>query len=717
MIVVLIAVLAAAPAAPAREYRVVEGDTCLAVAQKLGITAAQLHQFNPLMGPAPHRLQVGSILAAAPAPLAPDARLTFLRPDVDRRPASTPSWLAAALNEPLYRLDEVSTRRGAGAELTFPNESRLQLKENALVVVLGNERGGPQGPRKGGGLDLVQGEMSLFLSRFQTTPLKVQTPAGQVNASTPQADIAVDAAKMTRLSVHAGTADVTAMGSTVNVREGEGTRVEKGKAPEKPRPLPKSPQLGEETTRGLFSREGAPATVTIAWGPIARASAYHVEVAREARFVDLVEHASSAAQTVSVPLGPGRYFVRVTAVDDAGLRSKPSAARQVQVVGLVRNGAALTGSVRPGEALGDTGHEGLSLKPAQLWAAGEQTVELLEGDRVLDRLSVKVQPLSFTLTSTPSGPNRVVHVDVNPPLPAGAPLSFEAHGVSTPVVVSENGAAIVVVPRADLEQGGWLVFDGTPVAVLAPPDPPRESEAAVVDTAAVVAPPPSVRCAPRPVLPSTEVGALGWPAVNEGVCASAGLLGGPGFSPEGASGKVWLGAGLPLFGGFELRASGQLSFQRAASQAEAGLSVDGAWAVRGSPLTLGGSMAAGAKTDGTFAGRAAVALAVALAVERAGVRLRTAQGVTWGPGLGAGYSGELDAMLLFKGPVALRAQAQAGWRPGNWRVDAAAGPAVLVGPLTLGLAATLQTRTAEAPIWGLVLGAEVQGAPWSAASR
>ena len=67
------------------------------------------------------------------------------------------------------------------------------------------------------------------------------------------------------------------------------------------------------------------------------------------------------------------------------------------------------------------------------------------------------------------------------------------------------------------------------------------------------------------------------------------------------------------------------------------------------------------------------------------VRLRTAQGVFR---LGAGYSGELDAMLLFKGPLALRAHAQAGWRPGNWRVDAAAGPAVLVGPLTLGLAAT-----------------------------
>lgn len=686
MIIVSLLLLAAAPPA---EYRIVEGDSCLSVAKKVSVTVAQLHQLNPGLGKPPHRLVVGSTLRTAAAPPPADARLTFLRPDVDRRPASQSAWSPAMLNEPLFKLDEVSTRRGAGAELTFLDESRLQLKENALIVVLGTSDKSPDASRrKGGGLQLVQGELSLFLAQFQTAPLEIRTPAAQVQASTREASVAVDAAKMTRVSVHEGNATVAAQGATVKVKQGEGTRIEKGKAPEKPRPLPAAPVLGEDSTRGLFAT-GPTGTARVTWQAVPRAKSYRVEVAREPRFVDLASSEVSETTGASVALPAGTYFVRVTAVDDLGLTSRPSSARPLNVV------AMLDSAFTAGAVLASQGAEGLTLEPSQVWAAGPATLVLREGDRVLDRLPIEIAAPAFVVAAHPQGEQTLLEATATPALAAGAPLELESEGRRVAF------ASPMAVPTSSLEGGARVLLAGVPVAAF----PPVPRPAAPV--AVAVRAPEQKPCARRVVLPSSEPGALGWPSVDEAVCPSAQLLGGLESGPAGAAGQVWLGAGLPLVKGLELRGDGRLQMGRQSVLAEAGLSLDGAWAVPGLPLTVGGALGAGAVSAGPFLGRALVTAGLELGP----VRLRTGQGASWRSELGLGYTGELEGVLFPGARFAWVAQGQVSWRPTLLLVDAATGPSVRLGPVDLALVATVKTRTATAPMWGAALAVNFAGAP------
>jgi hypothetical protein len=128
LITLVLSLLLTAP-----DYVVLSGETCRSVSRKLGLSLDELHAANPQLGPiSPHNLTPGQVLktavAAAPKTLA-DAQLTYIKPDVDRRPATEKKWSPAAVHEALFRMDEVSTRKGAGAELTFQDESKLPAGE------------------------------------------------------------------------------------------------------------------------------------------------------------------------------------------------------------------------------------------------------------------------------------------------------------------------------------------------------------------------------------------------------------------------------------------------------------------------------------------------------------------------------------------------------------------------------------------------------------
>ncbi|MBK7396203.1 MAG: LysM peptidoglycan-binding domain-containing protein [Myxococcales bacterium] len=117
------------------DYVVGPGENCESISAKVfGDPQAFpiLHTLNPQLGPTPHNLKPGTVLKV-PKP-GPDAHLTFLRNKVE---AATPSPHPGAKNEPLLRGHKVSTQQESSAELTFKDQTRLQLGSETLVIVLG----------------------------------------------------------------------------------------------------------------------------------------------------------------------------------------------------------------------------------------------------------------------------------------------------------------------------------------------------------------------------------------------------------------------------------------------------------------------------------------------------------------------------------------------------------------------------------------------------
>jgi hypothetical protein len=331
--------VASAAEDPEAVYVVQPGDTCGTIGRKLfgdpNLGSAQLHALND-MGPPPHKLQPGRVLRVRGDP---DARLTFIKPDVNSRRAGKLDWQEANQGQGLWRLDAVNTLNSAGAEVTFRDETRLQMNENAFVVIYGQKKSParPDALEKSGMVELVQGEMNVSLAALRGEPVAVQTPAAAVAARSKSLLVDVDAQKMSRVSVYDGQAEVAAQGQRVQVPKGHGTRVAQGKVPEKPRPLPEAPRWAGGSRSVRLLMDGTGVDEELGWEAVKEAALYRVELARDERFNDSVHKESvqagaEALRSVARALSPGLYFARVRAVDAAGLVGTPSEVRQVEVL-------------------------------------------------------------------------------------------------------------------------------------------------------------------------------------------------------------------------------------------------------------------------------------------------------------------------------------------------------------------------------------------------
>jgi hypothetical protein len=338
--------------ASAEEYVVREGDSCLGIVRALFPgdrgALARLHELNPELGPLPHRLVPGQRLRVDPSTA---AEVTFVRPRVTTRRRAQGAWVAATEGLRLYRLDEVLTQPEAAAEITFRDATRLHLGGDALLVIQGAVAGLAE-VRRAGTIELLHGDLRLHLAELRRDPRRevvVATPSARVATDARDLLVSVDRDTMSRVSVHAGRAEVAARRETVRVGVGQGTRVARGRPPEPPRPLPAAPAWHDPGTRDLVAAyAGAAAPVTLAWLPAARAARYRVVLARDPRHVDSVVDVEVAAPpAVSPPLLPGRYHARVVAIDADGLVGLP-ATRVVDVVAVeaVRGAVAAPGSLR-----------------------------------------------------------------------------------------------------------------------------------------------------------------------------------------------------------------------------------------------------------------------------------------------------------------------------------------------------------------------------------
>ncbi|MCA9520213.1 MAG: LysM peptidoglycan-binding domain-containing protein, partial [Myxococcales bacterium] len=328
-------------------YTVKSGDTCWSIAQRFlgsGDQNARIHKLNRL-GPMPHILSPGQQLRLPGSAPVADATIEWLRRDARTKPPTSPEWRRAEIRQELWRLYKVATGDGSSAGIIFEDTSFLRLRESALLVIYGGSREKTKNRRlekreivveKG----IVRGGLAaLYHNKRQPGDrLTLRTPSATVILRSPSSQVEVDEKKMSIVSVYRGNATVRAKGKEVDVPREFGTRVELGKRPEKPRPLPPPPRWSfTPYERVALVPKGGLGTVEAHWTAVPRAARYRVELARTPSFrqpmIDAVVGAG-VRRFRATKLKPGVYYARVATIGSGKLEGKPSKRLKIHVIAL-----------------------------------------------------------------------------------------------------------------------------------------------------------------------------------------------------------------------------------------------------------------------------------------------------------------------------------------------------------------------------------------------
>lgn len=347
-----------------RTYIVQPGDSAWSIAAQFygsGDKYPIIYKHNDFVGKPPFLLKPGQVLKLPVLGTGPEAQVGWLKRDVRAKPPRSLDWLEAREQMNLWRLYRVSTGDESAAHIVFEDTSDLKLRENALLVIYGASASAARtGRRDKLEVTLEQGTIQGGLAELDAAAtgrrLSVKTPSGQVDILGKLAQVQAEAAA-SMVSVYEGQAAVTAMGATVEVPEGQGTVVEKGKRPEPARPLPEAPAwAGNAASLALVPViTGRLGTWEAAWTPVATAETYRVELATDEGFKQVLYDAEVGAGVTRLrlaDLGPGRYAVRLSTRDKSKLESRPGKARVLEVVEIQPSRAVTIGEGGALEAVG-----------------------------------------------------------------------------------------------------------------------------------------------------------------------------------------------------------------------------------------------------------------------------------------------------------------------------------------------------------------------------
>ena len=351
-------------------YTIQKGDTCNKIIRKFPwLNYRTFHALNPQLGrKLPHRLIPGRTVRLRPAPA---AELSDLVPRVDTRPENVDRWKIGRPGQPLYNLDRVATYKGAAAEITFRDDSKIQMGEQSMIVVYGEESRRSRIP-SGRGVELISGSLRGGLAALREDgqspqALVARTPSAVVSASATDIRLDVDQDDNSRLSVYKGRAEMSAQGVSVEVPEGSGTLVYRGRPPEPPSPLPGAPKVQGNDEIRLLAVNQANADATIRWMPTEGTEKVVAEIARDPKFMHISQRyiIPSKIHALQVKgLEPGRYFIRLSSVDARGLHGFEASAR-ISVLALRIDGA-------------------MEMKPNIYWSPNKAEIALVEGDEPVE---------------------------------------------------------------------------------------------------------------------------------------------------------------------------------------------------------------------------------------------------------------------------------------------------------------------------------------------
>ncbi len=234
----------------------------------------------------------------------------------------------AHTNDEVHEYHRINTGENSRAEITFKDNSKVQISENTSMLILSPSRDrASDKPQEN--VRLLKGNLFVKLNGQSNTNEKflVKTDESNIEFDRDNAGkVTVDSNQRATVSVFEGgnaKVKLNAAGggdSAIEVGSGFGFSMQGGGSGTMRR-IPATPELTAPDPM-LSSLLAVPSPVVFQWAR--RAPFTRLEVANDASFTSLVyRHVFQAGDSVSMRLDSGQYYYRIASLDEYGIESKP----------------------------------------------------------------------------------------------------------------------------------------------------------------------------------------------------------------------------------------------------------------------------------------------------------------------------------------------------------------------------------------------------------
>ena len=253
------------------------------------------------------------------------AVLAEKRGTVQYRPNDEIQWKDAVIKQELIANDRVRTLSRSAGNILFIDGSRMEMDENALIVI---EEVTRDIIRNASSVDILvlEGDVTTLINSLQNrNNFNVASPGVSTHIRSRNFLASRDRDKTSRFSNFEGEMDVASAGKQVTLSTNEGTKVAYGKSPQAPKKL-LAPPLAVHPLDGqaLFDNR-----VEFSWTPIENAAAYLIQISRKKNFTETEKNIRVDRAQPAVWEAPqnGGYYWRIRSIDREQLQgpySKPS---------------------------------------------------------------------------------------------------------------------------------------------------------------------------------------------------------------------------------------------------------------------------------------------------------------------------------------------------------------------------------------------------------
>lgn len=256
-----------------------------------------------------------------------DGVVTFLKGEVEQLPPGEVKWRPVLSGDVIREGSMVKTSNDGTVEITFPDGSSFLMRpDTSIALTTSRKKGVSHIVNK---LYLEFGRMIMTIKRATgiDSRYEIEGPSAVAAVRGTEFRLSVDEKSATRSEVLKGLVAVEAMKHKVEVKEGEGTLVNKGEPPVQPVKLLPPPE--PVNIQPVYKHLPA----VIQFSRIENASTYRVMLARDREFKDVVkEKIIKPGEFAEFKDGEdGEYFLQGLSIDNAGLEGIPHEAVQVRI--------------------------------------------------------------------------------------------------------------------------------------------------------------------------------------------------------------------------------------------------------------------------------------------------------------------------------------------------------------------------------------------------
>jgi hypothetical protein len=252
---------------------------------------------------------------------------------VKHRPVDAISWSGGRQGERLRDGDAVQTFDDSTARIQFSEGNVLDMSQNSLVVIQRTERD-PVRSEVRSQLVMVGGELRGTVGAGGgASAVEVSLPGGVVKIRSGTRDradaqfkISTTEHRGSTIAVYRGVAELDANGRTLHLTPNFASTVSPDGAVAKPVPLPARPVLVEPVKDRTYNVGDRPEKIRFSWKGPTSVDTYHVVIARDPGFDNVVYDAHVARPELRYDnLDRGTYYWRVSSVAGAleGAFSEP----------------------------------------------------------------------------------------------------------------------------------------------------------------------------------------------------------------------------------------------------------------------------------------------------------------------------------------------------------------------------------------------------------